>query len=113
MASREWDTVVGYNFFGGDGSRIHCGQTNDPGRREGEHRRTFGEPDGHLRVATEPMPRWKARQWERANNCSPFGNIRAAAPCAAATADDDWIEPLLVVAGGVLVVGALAALFAR
>lgn len=105
--------MLGEPFFGGDGSRIHCGQTKDPERREGEHRRTFGEPDGFLRVETESMPRWKARQWERANNCSPYGNVRATAPCAVATADSDWIEPLLVIAGGALLVGALASLFSR
>ncbi len=113
MASREDDQVWVYNFFGSDGSWLHCGQTKDPDRRRDEHRRNFRTPAGFLRVEAGPMPRWMAREWEREQQCSPFGNGPYSRPCAdpAPPTRDDWFGTVLALAGGAAVVGAVAAWF--
>lgn len=58
MASR---TMVGYDFKVG-GRIVHSGITNDPDRREMEHKQRW--PSGTLTVVTGPMTEAGAREWE-------------------------------------------------
>lgn len=74
MAQSDDDEVFVYHFYSSRGLWLHCGLTIDPDRREGEHRRAFSEPGGFLEIKDGPMPRWRARTWERDNSCPPFGN---------------------------------------
>ena len=75
MAQRDDDWVYVYTFFDEYGEELHCGLTNNPTRREREHRTSFEAPNGSLRVDGGPMPRWQAREWERDNGCSPYGAV--------------------------------------
>jgi len=52
---------VGYDFLVGT-KIVHSGITNDPERRETEHKQRW--PNGHLRVVTGPMTEPGAREWE-------------------------------------------------
>jgi hypothetical protein len=61
-----------YSFFSEDGDELHCGITNDLDRREGEHRRRFGEPDGYIEQDGRRTTRAAAEAWERRQRCSPY-----------------------------------------
>lgn len=47
------------------GRIIHGGITNNPQRRENEHRSTW--PGGYLQIVGGPMTEASARLWERVN----------------------------------------------
>lgn len=64
-----------YRFHGADGDELHCGITDKPKRREGEHRRRFDEPYGELRPEGGQKTRAGARAWEKAQGCSPYDRI--------------------------------------
>ncbi|MEZ4453968.1 MAG: hypothetical protein R3B09_31210 [Nannocystaceae bacterium] len=99
MAQRDDDLVYVYTFINEYGVELHCGLTNNPTRREREHRARFDEPNGSLRVEEGPMPRWKARDWERDNGCSPYGEVPS-------RERDSGLGEVLV--AGLLVAGATA-----
>lgn len=61
-----------YEFHGADGTKHHCGITDDPARRQGEHRRRFGEPEGSLDPVGNKKTRAGARAWEKEQGCSPY-----------------------------------------
>ncbi len=52
---------VGYDFMVGT-KIVHSGITNDPDRRETEHKQRW--TNGHLKVVTGPMTPDGARDWE-------------------------------------------------
>lgn len=105
MAQRDDDEVFVYKFYGARGGELHCGLTNNPERREREHRYKFNEPVGVLAVEGGPMPRWQAREWERANRCSPYGAMQA---CGETSGGWGVGEALLAagIAAGVVALGA-------
>jgi hypothetical protein len=54
-------STIGYDFMVGT-KIVHSGITNDPGRREIEHKQRW--PGGKLKVVTGPMTEQGARDWE-------------------------------------------------
>jgi hypothetical protein len=53
----------GYHYYQ-NGVKRHSGITNDPPRRQEEHRQRW--PGGVLQIATGPMTEAQARAWEAA-----------------------------------------------
>jgi len=60
MAERE---TYKYQFLGKNGKILHSGITNDLDRREGEHRRQFGQ--GHIKQIGRRTTRDAAKDWEK------------------------------------------------
>lgn len=89
-----------YRFLAKDGEELHCGITYDLGRREGEHRRHFREPDGYIEPVGRRTSRAAAESWERRHGCSPYGRGREN--------DGDFGEVVGAAATGLAVVGAFA-----
>lgn len=77
MAQHDNDWVQGYIFHDRFGDPMHCGISNDPTRREKEHRRSR-DSDGWLETQTRWMRRHEGRQWEREQGCSPYGDCCSA-----------------------------------
>jgi hypothetical protein len=72
MAKKAPRNTTTYRFVGADGEEKHCGITDDPKRRQGEHRRHFNEPDGTLNAEGGRKTRAGGRAWEKEQGCSPF-----------------------------------------
>ena len=107
MANEPRDHIT-YDFFNGDGSWRKCGSTNSGPRRQSEHRRGFGEPDGYIEQVGGKKTKTSARKWEDDHDCNARPGPKPRRPTPRSTTSrrsSRAVDPWAVVGG--LATGAL------